>query len=66
MLIDMFPRTIENWLKIGRNVPILRHQSARIEPCGVYSVATKNEVVKILHFKQFYKHIVFTSEVYKI
>lgn len=34
MPIDMFPRTIENRLKIGRNVPILRHQSARIEPCG--------------------------------
>ena len=34
MPIDMFPRTIENWLKIGRNVPIWRHQSARIEPCG--------------------------------
>ena len=34
MPIDMFPRTIENRLKIGRYVPILRHQSARIEPCG--------------------------------
>ena len=33
MSIDMFPRTIENRLKIGRYVPILRHQSARIEPC---------------------------------
>lgn len=30
----MFPRTIDNRLKIGRYVPILRHQSARIEPCG--------------------------------
>ena len=30
----MFPRTIENWIKIGRNVPILRHQSGRIVPCG--------------------------------
>ena len=30
----MFPRTIENRLKMGRYVPILRHQSARIEPCG--------------------------------
>jgi len=28
----MFPRTIENRLKMGRYVPILRHQSARIEP----------------------------------
>ena len=34
MPIDMFPRTIENRLKIGRYVPILRHQSARIESCG--------------------------------
>ncbi len=30
MPIDMFPRTIENRLKMGRYVPILRHQSARI------------------------------------
>lgn len=32
----MFPRTIENRLKIGRYVPILRHQSARIEPARGY------------------------------
>ena len=32
MPIDIFPRTIENRLKIGRYDPILRHQSARIEP----------------------------------
>ena len=31
----MFPRTIENRLKIGRYVPILRHQSGRIEPHGM-------------------------------
>lgn len=30
--------------------------------CGVCSVATKTEVVKILHFKQFYKHIVFLDD----
>lgn len=35
----MFPRTIENRLKIGRNVPILRHQSARIEPCRMLCAA---------------------------
>ena len=58
----MFPRTIENRLKIGRYVPILRHQSARIEPCGVHSVDTKSEIVKILHFKQFYKHYVFNED----
>ena len=34
MPIDMFPRTIENRLKMERYVSILRHQSARIEPCG--------------------------------
>ena len=34
MPIDMFPRTIENRLKMERYVPILRHQSARIEPRG--------------------------------
>lgn len=26
------------------------------------SVATKTEVIKILHFKQFYKHIVFLDD----
>ena len=41
MPIDMFPRTIENRLKMGRYVPILRHQSARIEPCGDGSSAVK-------------------------
>lgn len=28
----------------------------------MHSVATKTEVVKILHFKQFYKHIVFLDD----
>ena len=28
----------------------------------MHSVATKSEVVKILHFKQFYKHIVFLDD----
>ena len=31
-------------------------------PCGVRSIAKKTEVVKILHFKQFYKHIVFLDD----
>lgn len=33
-----------------------------IEPCGVHSVDTKSEIVKILHFKQFYKHYVFVED----
>ena len=28
----------------------------------MYSVDTKSEVVKILHFKQFYKHYVFVED----
>lgn len=32
----MFPQTGDIWLKIHRYVPIWRHQSARIEPCGDY------------------------------
>jgi len=28
----------------------------------VHSVDTKSEIVKILHFKQFYKHFVFEKE----
>ena len=66
MPIDMFPRTIENRLKIGRYAPILRHQSARIEPCGDYCVATKTNYVEILNFRHFFKNIVFTSEGDKI
>ena len=30
--------------------------------CGVHSVDTKSEIVKILHFKQFYKHYVFNED----
>ena len=32
------------------------------KPCGVHSVDTKSEIVKILHFKQFYKHYVFVED----
>uniref|UniRef100_UPI0009B8382F hypothetical protein n=1 Tax=Fusobacterium necrophorum TaxID=859 RepID=UPI0009B8382F len=28
----------------------------------MHSVATKSEIVKILHFKQFYKHFVFVED----
>ena len=45
MPIDMFPRTIENRLKIGRYVPILRHQSARIEPRGDGMFAEWGEII---------------------
>ena len=31
-------------------------------PCGDYSVDTKSEAVKILYFKQFYKHYVFVED----
>ena len=30
--------------------------------CGDYSVATKRGIVKILHFRQFYKHFVFVDD----
>jgi len=30
--------------------------------CGDGSVDTKSEIVKILHFKQFYKHYVFVED----
>lgn len=30
--------------------------------CRVHSVDTKSEIVKILHFKQFYKHYVFNED----
>ena len=30
--------------------------------CGVHSVDTKSEIIKILHFKQFYKHYVFNED----
>lgn len=29
--------------------------------CGVHSVATKSQRIRILHFKQFYKHFVFDN-----
>ena len=65
MPIDMFPRTIENRLKIGRYVPILRHQSARIEPCGSRHMSTKGEFVEILEFTHFSRVFKFnkTSEI---
>ena len=59
MAVDMFPITIDFQLEKNRYVSYTQHQSARIVPCGVRSIAKKTEVVKIFHFKQFYKYIVF-------
>lgn len=56
MPIDMFPRTIENRLKMGRYVPILRHQSARIDPCGDGSIDVTNHPIsseKVPYFRAF-------------
>lgn len=39
-----------------------RRTSCRIEPCGDYSVDTKDINLEILHFKQFYKHFVFDKD----
>ena len=55
----MFPRTIDNRLKIGRYVPILRHQSARIEPCGDGMFTTSDELVEILCFSHFTSYMTF-------
>ena len=32
------------------------------DTCGVHSVDTKSEIVKILHFKQFYRHYAFNED----
>ncbi|EGT3716650.1 hypothetical protein EVR84_18800 [Clostridioides difficile] len=53
--VDTFPRT--KGLKIS-----LRHQCHQLEPCGDYSVDTKDVNIEILHFKQFYKHFVFDKD----
>lgn len=64
MPIDMFPRTIENRLKIGRYVPILRHQSARIEPCGVRGVDVM-EQIDIANVSYAFSAIQCVKKVYK-
>ena len=46
MPIDMFLRTIENRFKMERYVPILRHQSARIEPYGDGGLAREKRTGK--------------------
>lgn len=47
---------------MGRYVPILRHQSARIDSYRDYSVDTKKRYVEILNFRHFHRHIMFTDE----
>ena len=38
------------------------YPQCRLEACGSYSVDTKDVNLKILHFKQFYKHFVFDKD----
>lgn len=52
--IAIRPKTCNNKLYNRR---ICKHIA-----CGVHSVDTKSEIVKILHFKQFYKHYVFVED----
>ena len=33
-----------------------------LKPCGVHSVDTKSQRIRILHFKQFYKHFAFDKD----
>ena len=53
MPMDMFPQTSDIWLKIHRYVPIWRHQSARIDPCGDGSRTTQKGYIEILEFTHF-------------
>ena len=53
MPMDMFPQTSDIWLKIHRYVPILRHQSGRIEPYRVRGCTTSGRYVRILDFRHF-------------
>ena len=40
---------------------VFKH-SCTLNSCGGHSVDTKSEIVRILHFKQFYKHFVFNED----
>lgn len=42
---------------LGLDTPL-----SHFDTCRVHSVDTKSEIVKILHFKQFYKHYVFNED----
>ena len=52
MPMDMFPQTSDIWLKIHRYVPILRHQSGRIEPYRVRGCTTSGRYVRILDLRE--------------
>ena len=54
-IIDIFPHT-----RLLKNLKFYPYRP--LKPCGVHSVDTKSEIVKILHFKQFYKHYVFNED----
>ena len=46
----------------GTKLEIYENNVAKYYTCRVHSVDTKSEIVKILHFKQFYKHYVFVED----
>ena len=50
--VDMFPRT--DVLKL--------HSFCPLKPCGDNSVATKRNLVEILRFRHFSRHVVFDAE----
>ncbi|CJM54681.1 Uncharacterised protein [Streptococcus pneumoniae] len=50
-------RDLRRFLKV-----IFLQLVSALRACGVHSVDTKSEIVKILHFKQFYKHYVFNED----
>lgn len=63
----MFPQTINIWLKIHRYVPIWRHQSARIEPCGGHDMPTKGGYKdEIKESKTYIKKIKFAFDIENI
>ncbi len=49
------------FVQIGCALDRAEHVTGK-QACGVHSVDTKSEIVKILHFKQFYKHYVFNED----
>ncbi len=50
------------FVQIGCALDRAEHVTGKQAACGVHSVDTKSEIVKILHFKQFYKHYVFNED----
>ena len=63
MLKNQVIKPILNLLTIA--FPIVKKCSytwSSLNPCGDYSVDTKDVNLEILHFKQFYKHFVFDKD----